>query len=43
MHVVGLAVFTLASAAAALAQGPGRLIGARVLQGAGPPSCCRSR
>lgn len=35
MYVVGLAVFTLASAAAALAQGPGRLIGARVLQGAG--------
>ncbi|MGC9537812.1 DHA2 family efflux MFS transporter permease subunit [Streptomyces sp. UG1] len=35
MYVVGLAVFTLASAAAALAQGPGQLIGARVLQGAG--------
>ncbi|MFJ7076774.1 DHA2 family efflux MFS transporter permease subunit [Streptomyces sp. NPDC098781] len=35
MYVVGLAVFTLASAAAALAQGPGQLIGARVIQGAG--------
>ncbi|MEJ8668724.1 MFS transporter [Streptomyces sp. MS1.AVA.1] len=35
MYVVGLAVFTLASAAAALASGPGQLIGARLLQGAG--------
>ncbi|MFI9173235.1 MFS transporter [Streptomyces lincolnensis] len=35
MYVVGLAVFTLASAAAALAGGADQLIGARVLQGAG--------
>ncbi|MEV0176011.1 MFS transporter [Streptomyces sp. NPDC050803] len=35
MYVVGLAVFTLASAAAALAGGSDQLIGARVLQGAG--------
>jgi EmrB/QacA subfamily drug resistance transporter len=35
MYVVGLAVFTLASAAAALSDGAGQLIGARVLQGAG--------
>ncbi|MFJ6834966.1 DHA2 family efflux MFS transporter permease subunit [Streptomyces sp. NPDC091209] len=35
MYVVGLAVFTLASALAALAPGPGQLIAARVLQGAG--------
>ncbi|WP_237519935.1 MFS transporter [Streptomyces sp. HUCO-GS316] len=35
MYVVGLTVFTLASAAAALAGGPGQLIGARVVQGAG--------
>ncbi|WP_329342123.1 MFS transporter [Streptomyces sp. NBC_01352] len=35
MYVVGLAVFTLASAAAALAGGPGQLITARVVQGAG--------
>lgn len=35
MYVVGLAVFTLASAAAALAGGPGLLITARVVQGAG--------
>jgi MFS family permease len=35
MYVVGLAVFTLASAAAALAGIADQLIGARVLQGAG--------
>lgn len=35
MYVVGLAVFTCASALSALAGGPGQLIGARVLQGAG--------
>ncbi|WP_405932755.1 DHA2 family efflux MFS transporter permease subunit [Streptomyces sp. NBC_00827] len=35
MFVVGLAVFTLASALAALAGGPGQLIAARVVQGAG--------
>ncbi|MFF2096533.1 DHA2 family efflux MFS transporter permease subunit [Streptomyces sp. NPDC058202] len=35
MYVAGLAVFTLASALAALSGGPGQLIGARVLQGAG--------
>ncbi|MGW3819340.1 DHA2 family efflux MFS transporter permease subunit [Streptomyces sp. NPDC005046] len=35
MYVTGLAVFTLASALAALAAGPGELIAARVLQGAG--------
>jgi MFS family permease len=34
-YVAGLAVFTLASALAALAGGPGQLIAARVLQGAG--------
>ncbi|MCH5674019.1 MFS transporter [Streptomyces gilvus] len=35
MYVVGLAVFTLASATAALSNGPGQLIGARIVQGAG--------
>ncbi|MEU9212953.1 MFS transporter [Streptomyces sp. NPDC048415] len=35
MYVAGLAVFTLASALAALAGGPGQLIAARVVQGAG--------
>ncbi|MCX5419773.1 MFS transporter [Streptomyces sp. NBC_00078] len=35
MYLVGLAVFTLGSAASALAGGPGPLIGARVVQGAG--------
>lgn len=35
MYVVGLAVFTLGSAASALAGGPGQLIGARMVQGAG--------
>ncbi|MFI7404633.1 DHA2 family efflux MFS transporter permease subunit [Streptomyces sp. NPDC049541] len=35
MYLVGLAVFTLGSAASALAGGPGQLIGARVVQGAG--------
>ncbi|MFF4353936.1 DHA2 family efflux MFS transporter permease subunit [Streptomyces sp. NPDC001530] len=35
MYVVGLAVFTAASALAALAGGPGQLIAARVVQGAG--------
>ncbi|MEV6175371.1 MFS transporter [Streptomyces sp. NPDC051954] len=35
MYVAGLALFTLASAAAALAAGPGQLIIARVVQGAG--------
>ncbi|MFF4253402.1 DHA2 family efflux MFS transporter permease subunit [Streptomyces sp. NPDC001663] len=35
MYVVGLAVFTLGSVASALAGGPGQLIGARVVQGAG--------
>ncbi|WP_210586354.1 MFS transporter [Streptomyces sp. GESEQ-35] len=35
MYVAGLALFTLASAAAALASGPGQLITARVVQGAG--------
>ncbi|MBO4260886.1 MFS transporter, partial [Streptomyces griseorubiginosus] len=35
MYVVGLAVFTLASATAALSNGPEQLIGARIVQGAG--------
>ncbi|MFF4506130.1 DHA2 family efflux MFS transporter permease subunit [Streptomyces sp. NPDC001401] len=35
MYIAGLAVFTLGSAASALAGGPGQLIGARVVQGAG--------
>ncbi|MET9910536.1 MFS transporter [Streptomyces sp. NPDC006476] len=35
MYVVGLAVFTLASATAALSNGPDQLIGARIVQGAG--------
>jgi EmrB/QacA subfamily drug resistance transporter len=35
MYVLGLAVFTLASATAALSHGPGQLIGARMVQGAG--------
>ncbi|MFF3463519.1 MFS transporter [Streptomyces sp. NPDC002619] len=35
MYVVGLAVFTLASAGAALSGGPGPLIAARMVQGAG--------
>ncbi|MER6425958.1 MFS transporter [Streptomyces sp. NPDC001137] len=35
MYLAGLAVFTLGSAASALAGGPGQLIGARVVQGAG--------
>ncbi|MCD9877477.1 MFS transporter [Streptomyces guryensis] len=35
MYVAGLAVFTLGSAASALAGGPGQLIGARMVQGAG--------
>lgn len=35
MYIVGLAVFTLGSAASALAGGPGELIGARMVQGAG--------
>ncbi|WP_371672463.1 MFS transporter [Streptomyces sp. NBC_00289] len=35
MYVVGLAVFTLASAASALSGGPGQLIAARMAQGAG--------
>ncbi|MEV1084817.1 MFS transporter [Streptomyces sp. NPDC050211] len=35
MYVAGLALFTLASAAAALASGPGQLITARAVQGAG--------
>ncbi|MHC3475104.1 MFS transporter [Streptomyces sp. 7R007] len=35
MYVVGLAVFTLASATAALSNDPGQLIGARIVQGAG--------
>ncbi len=35
MYVAGLALFTFASATAALASGPGQLIGARLLQGAG--------
>jgi EmrB/QacA subfamily drug resistance transporter len=35
MYLVGLAIFTLASAAAALSSTPGALIGARALQGIG--------
>ncbi|MET7700910.1 MFS transporter [Streptomyces sp. NPDC005485] len=35
MYVLGLAVFTLASAASALSGGPGQLIAARMVQGAG--------
>ncbi|MFF4358260.1 DHA2 family efflux MFS transporter permease subunit [Streptomyces sp. NPDC001604] len=35
MYLAGLAVFTLGSAASALAGGPSQLIGARVVQGAG--------
>jgi len=43
MYTIGLAVFTAASAAAALAPNALLLVAARALQGAGPRSSCRSR
>ena len=43
LFLLGLAVFTVASAACALAPSVWTLVGARMVQAVGPPSSCRRR